>query len=76
MHDDVKTFSELAGYSSITSQPKNVRITTLLADRIVGGGGGGRRRRSIEEKEGGKLFTKAVIADEADPSKRHGKWFY
>lgn len=49
-------------------------------DRI-GDGGGGKRRSAVEKKyreeeERGELFTEAVIADEAGPSKRHGKRFY
>lgn len=68
-----ENFQRACGIPEYHSQPKNVRITTLPADRIGSGGGG---KRSIEGKEGGELFTEAVIADEAGPSKRHGKRFY
>lgn len=54
----------------------------MPADRIESGGRERRGRSVVEkkkyrrEKVGGELFTEAVIADEAGPSKRHGKRFY
>lgn len=62
----------------------------MPGDRI-GGGRKRRRRRGVErevfrsigeqedeeeEEEKTKLFAEAVIANEAGPSKRHGKRFY
>lgn len=75
-------FNKLAGYSNIrVSSQKNVGLTTLPADRI--GNGGAEKEKEEKELEKryrrrgrGELFTEAVIADEAGPSKRHGKRFY
>lgn len=81
---NAKIFSAPAGYSNIASQSKNIRITTLPGwDRIGVGdndGGGEKRENEKERKKrrgrGGELFSEAVIANEAGPSKRHGKRFY